>query len=159
MKRSLKFAMSAALAIAFALAASPTRLSSQEAPQPEPAKPKSPFVDASDTRPAEEAYKNIQVFKGMPANRIEGVMRSFRAALGVQCTFCHVRGQFDSDEVEHKQVARAMKKMTDEIAQTHFKGEYKVTCYSCHRGQEEPARLPPAEPRQRRPQNAPPQGQ
>lgn len=161
MKRSFSVVLSSTLAIAFAFLAAPGRLHSQDAPQPEAAKPKSPFVDASDTRPAEQAYKNIQIFKGMPANRIEGVMRGFRSALGVQCTYCHVRGQFDSDEVEHKEVARAMKKMTDELAQNHFKGESKVTCYSCHRGEEQPARLPPAEPRQRRPQNPTPapQGQ
>jgi hypothetical protein len=132
-------------ALAFALPA-------QEAP-PQQGQQKSPWVEATDTRPAEQAYKNIKVFTGLPANRLERVMKTWKDVLGVECTFCHIRGEWEKDDVEEKESARFMKKMTDEIAKTHFDGKYEVTCYTCHRGDKHPAKNPPAAPvkRQARP--------
>ncbi len=37
----------------------------------------------------EDVYKNIQVFKGQPAEQMLITMRFFRASLGVACTYCH----------------------------------------------------------------------
>src|SRR5262252_1139505 len=38
----------------------------------------------------EDVYKNIQVFKGQPAEDMLITMRFFRASLGVACTWCHM---------------------------------------------------------------------
>src|SRR5262252_507271 len=38
----------------------------------------------------EDVYKNIQVFKGRPAEEMLITMRFFRASLGVACTWCHM---------------------------------------------------------------------
>ena len=43
------------------------------------------------------------------------MMGAFRTALGVQCTYCHVQGAFDSDENPKKEIARHMITMVREI--------------------------------------------
>src|ERR1051326_2773598 len=41
------------------------------------------------SRKAEDAYKNIQVLKGVPADQVIPAMQFFTASLGVDCEFCH----------------------------------------------------------------------
>src|SRR5881275_1329728 len=62
---------------------------------------------------AEKQYKNIQIFKGMPASVVRPAMDGMTAALGVKCSFCHVEDskgqwQFDKDDKEEKLTARKM---------------------------------------------------
>ena len=71
-------------------------------------------------------------------------MQEFRTSLNVQCDFCHVRGDFASDEKHHKAVAREMIVMAREINAKFPDGKTHVTCYTCHRGQPEPPIAPPA---------------
>jgi hypothetical protein len=63
-------------------------------------------------------------------------------ALGVRCDFCHVQGDFASDEKPHKEIARKMIVMAREINANFPDGKMHVTCYTCHRGSEEPATKP-----------------
>jgi hypothetical protein len=83
---------------------------------------------------AEQANKNIQVFKGMPASKLRSTMFFFRYALGVNCTQCHVFGQFDQDVKSSKAKAREMIRMVQEINKNFFKGRTEVNCYTCHQG-------------------------
>ena len=87
---------------------------------------------------AEEAFKNIQVFKGVPAPQVMEAMHSFTHSLGVKCSFCHVQGAFDKDEKAEKQTARRMILMARGINKDNFGGEHRVTCWTCHRGATEP---------------------
>ncbi len=74
-----------------------------------------------------------------------GLMRSYTAALGVRCDYCHVRGDFASDENRKKLVARRMITMVENINSNNFaNNRVKVTCYTCHRGAQEPPMAPPA---------------
>ena len=87
------------------------------------------------------APKNLKILQ--PENLMP-TMQAFRAALGVQCTFCHVQGNFASDENPKKEIARKMILMTKEINSTNFpSGNMHVSCYMCHRGAEEPKMAPP----------------
>ena len=142
MSKFLSFASACALGAAFAFVVAPGHLQSQEAP-PAGAPPKSPWVEGSDSRPAEQAYMNIKVFTGLPANRLEFIMKSWKDSLGVQCTFCHIKDEWERDDKEEKETARHMKKMTDAIVATHFDGKREVTCYTCHHGEKKPAKNPP----------------
>ncbi len=94
-------------------------------------------------KPAEEVYKNIQVLKGMPAPHLIDVMKSFTHSLGVKCSFCHVEGAFDKDDKPEKLTARKMLVMAQGINKDNFGGERRVTCWTCHRGAEEPESAPP----------------
>lgn len=88
------------------------------------------------------APKNLKILK--PEHLME-TMQAFRVSLGVRCDFCHVQGDFASDEKPHKEIARKMLLLTREInANAVFpaNGERHVTCFTCHRGSEEPATRP-----------------
>ena len=89
------------------------------------------------------APKNLQV---LTVDDLRGgIMRKFAAALGGNCQMCHVQGDNASDENPHKVIARHMITMTKEINAKFSDGKEHVTCYTCHRGQHEPAMEPPAE--------------
>ena len=97
-----------------------------------------------DDKPAEEVYKNIQVFKGVPSKRILAIMGGFKMALGVDCTHCHVQDQWDKDDLKPKLVARKMVSMVLEINNKLLADVGKVSCYTCHRGDPHPLLSPPS---------------
>jgi hypothetical protein len=87
---------------------------------------------------AEQKYKNVQVLTGVPADRWMNIMFAFKASLGVDCTFCHVKDQWDKDDKQTKQIARKMIKMTRDINSQYVGGIGRVSCFTCHRGQQKP---------------------
>ncbi len=90
--------------------------------------------------------KNLKVFPaGTDRAQVVQTMRAFTAGLGVQCTYCHVQGDFASDENPKKDVARMMMKMVGQINMNFPDGKMHVTCYTCHRGAEMPLTAPPAQ--------------
>ncbi len=91
---------------------------------------------------AEQQFKNIKVFRGLPASQVMPAMSFMRASLGVQCSFCHVEREFDKDGKEEKESARKMILMVREINQTNFAGRNEVTCNTCHNGRPHPASVP-----------------
>jgi photosynthetic reaction center cytochrome c subunit len=111
-----------------------------EAPAAEPAAPQSTTSGSAKT--AEQAYKNIEVLKGVPAGQVIPAMQFITASLGVECTFCHVEGHFEKDDKEPKQIARDMMQMTFALNKNNFQGHREVTCYSCHRGAPNPLTIP-----------------
>jgi len=90
------------------------------------------------------APKNLKI---LPAdNNLIPTMRSFTAALGLgqQCFFCHVQGDFASDENPKKAIARLMIQMVNDINAKFPDGKVHVSCYTCHRGADMPLLTPPA---------------
>jgi hypothetical protein len=65
-------------------------------------------------------------------------MFAFKASLGVDCTYCHIKDQFEKDDKPAKQTAR---KMIQLVRDTNAKlgSMTRVTCFTCHRGQTRPA--------------------
>jgi hypothetical protein len=88
--------------------------------------------------------KNIKILVGEPREQVIMTMRAFTVALGVQCTFCHVQGDFASDDNPKKETARMMLTMARDINGKFPDGKRHVSCYTCHRGATEPATEPPA---------------
>ncbi len=97
---------------------------------------------AQQEKGARQAPKNLKVLK--PDTDIRATMGAFRNALGVQCTYCHVMGDFASDDNPKKEVARHMITMVQDINGRFQDGKMHVTCYTCHRGATEPLTAPPA---------------
>jgi hypothetical protein len=93
-------------------------------------------------KPAGEQYKNVKVLKDVPSGQFMQAMRSFNAALGVECGFCHVADR-SSDEKHEKVMARNMITMNHEINEKFFNGKMEVRCYTCHKGASHPASNPP----------------
>jgi hypothetical protein len=86
--------------------------------------------------------KNLKI---LPADvNIQQTMGAFRTALGVQCTYCHVQGDFPSDDNPKKNMARNMLRIAADINATFPDGKRHVTCYTCHRGEAKPKTEPPA---------------
>ncbi len=100
-----------------------------------------------DERLTEQAYKNIQVLKGLPESQLRPIMNLVASSLGVRCDFCHVRAgnewQWEKDDKKHKQDARKMMQMTIDINKNSFNGQPQVTCYTCHLGKDHPTAIPP----------------
>jgi len=92
---------------------------------------------AAPEKTAEQVYKNIQVFQGLPASELRSTMQFFADSLGVQCTFCHAF-PFDADVKPQKAMARRMVKMVFAINKDTFNGRPQVNCYTCHRGSSRP---------------------
>ena len=95
---------------------------------------------------AEEEFKNIKVLKGIPADQVRPSMQFITASLGVECEYCHVRGdkglEFEKDDKKNKVTARKMMEMMFAINKENFEGHRDVTCYSCHRGAADPVATP-----------------
>jgi hypothetical protein len=85
--------------------------------------------------------KNLKILK---PDQVMTAMRSFTTGLGAKCDFCHVSGDFSSDEKRTKLTARRMIDMTGQINTANFNGRERVSCYTCHHGENEPKSAPPA---------------
>jgi len=87
--------------------------------------------------------KNLKVLA--PETDIRFTMTNFAQALGVQCTYCHVQGDFSSDDNPKKDIARKMIAMVRQIDATFPSsagifpaGYHEVDCSTCHRGSVKP---------------------
>jgi hypothetical protein len=96
-----------------------------------------PLPATSRARRAEQEYKNIQLLKGVPADKVQAIMEHFKFSLGVDCTYCHVENQFEKDSKPMKKVAREMITLTRNNNKA-MGGAGQVTCFTCHRGQPVP---------------------
>lgn len=70
------------------------------------------------------------------------IMASFTVALGVECTYCHIQGDFASDANPRKDIARSMIRMMREANYRFPDIKLHVTCYECHRGEAKPRMAP-----------------
>jgi len=97
--------------------------------------------------------QNLQVLpKDMTRQQVTQLMRSFTAALGVECSHCHVGPMQErfKDDNPKKGVARKMIQMTAAINNDLLKGvgdapaagTAKVTCFTCHHGAIKPLTAP-----------------
>ena len=88
---------------------------------------------------AEDAFKNVQVLRGIPASEFLETMGFFAVSLTANCTTCHGENSAGSwakyaDDTPLKQMTRKMVVMVNVINQTNFGGKREVTCFTCHRG-------------------------
>ena len=111
----------------------------------------------SEEKPiASSAGKNLQVLEFTDKIELQLYMKGLNDSLGVTCKFCHDMKAFEKDLPElHKLQAREMMLMTkaynDRLAEFYKKFfasdeetlmkklDEKITCYTCHRGNEKPA--------------------
>ena len=109
-------------------------------------------ASAAETKTAEQQFKNIVVFKGVPASQIDATMDVMSGALGVGCEHCHVKASapgtpwpMEKDDKQAKRTARKMVTMMNKINADFFGGDQVVTCATCHNGRVEPRSVPPLE--------------
>lgn len=104
-------------------------------------------IKGHENEPAEQVFKNIDRFKGLPAGRLLRIMNGgYSRALGVTCTHCHVEDDFASEEKRPKRAAREMATMHRSINEQLGKmqnlaskpEERAINCSTCHRGAIDP---------------------
>ena len=87
--------------------------------------------------------KNLKLLD--PNSDYRATMQTFVKALGASgCTFCHVQGDFASDDNPKKVTARMMIQMARDINAKFPDGGMHVRCWTCHRGSATPETEPPA---------------
>ena len=91
---------------------------------------------------AEQKFKNIQIFKGLPATQLDPTMAFISGSLGVRCNYCHVANAFEKDEKPTKLTARRMIQMVFDLNKGSFNNQGAVSCYTCHRGKPTPVSVP-----------------
>jgi hypothetical protein len=108
-------------------------------------------------------FHNLQVLpQNIPREQLLRTMKRFTQALGVGCDYCHApiatpapgaepELHFASDAKPTKHAARTMLRMTNRINDGYVAlipdAHTVVTCWTCHRGEAQPAVVPslPAE--------------
>jgi photosynthetic reaction center cytochrome c subunit len=103
--------------------------------------------EAPKPQMSEDAFKNVQVLKGIPVDEFMDTMGMISAALGLNCLDCHTS---DSDtawerfaaDTAMKRTSRRMIQMVGAINKENFGGARGVTCWTCHRGDLRPSTLP-----------------
>jgi photosynthetic reaction center cytochrome c subunit len=89
----------------------------------------------------EDVFKDIKVFKGVPASDLIPSMEFMSASLGYECSDCHDMKDMAAD-TRAKQTARHMVEMQRDINAKNFNNRLEVTCMTCHNGHERPTPAP-----------------
>src|SRR5688500_8341640 len=120
-----------------------------------------PNAAAEQAAQAGAIRPNLRVLQALPEAQLFPLMNLLAESLGVRCDYCHVQTQpdltktpanvggwvWDSDDKPQKRIARDMMRMVIDLNTGRFQGRAGITCYTCHRGRTQPARLttlPPA---------------
>jgi hypothetical protein len=72
----------------------------------------------------------------------EARMRLWSTSLGVECTHCHVADAWRDGSKPAHEFSQRMHRMVDALNAGALKDVEAITCWTCHRGQARPARLP-----------------
>ena len=100
-----------------------------------------------NTQMSDTVFKNVQVLKGIPVDEFMDTMGMFASSLGYDCSSCHspeIRTNRDAFAVETPliQRARGMITMMNAINRAYFRGETRVSCFTCHRANYSPEIIP-----------------
>jgi len=98
--------------------------------------------------------KNLQVLDFESERDLKKYMKTIGKDLGVKCTFCHDLND-KSIDTDHKLIAREMMKMQMDLNKhvfsqigdslLHSKNTLQISCWTCHRGSNEPQLVRPKE--------------
>ena len=98
---------------------------------------------------ADQAFKNVQVLKGIPLDDFMGTMGVMTGSLSFDCSECHIGAGTDNvdwaADTPRKVTARKMITMVASLNRENFNGRQVVTCYSCHHGRDRPLTTPTVE--------------
>ena len=102
-------------------------------------------AQAAQDRPVltQDVFKSVTVLRDIPVDTFFDAMGMFANAMGNDCTFCHVPGAA-LDRAKFAEVtprmnrARQMIGMMQAINKSYFGGTPRVTCFTCHHGNQSP---------------------
>jgi hypothetical protein len=91
----------------------------------------------------QDVFKSVTVLRDIPVDTFFDAMGMFANAMGNDCTFCHSpqaaldRAKF-AEVTPRMQRARQMIGMMQAINKQYFGGTPRVTCFTCHHGNQSP---------------------
>jgi hypothetical protein len=96
---------------------------------------------------SDTVFKNVQVLKGIPADEFMDTMGMFSSSLGYDCVSCHSPEIYNNRDgfaiaTPTIQRARGMIGMVNAINRGYFDGQPRVSCFTCHHGQDRPEFVP-----------------
>jgi hypothetical protein len=95
-----------------------------------------------------QVFKNIKALTfQVPAGQFVRAMDAFGRSLGVGCDHCHIVGQWDSDSLRPKRIARGMIRLIGMVNTElrniqDFDRPVGASCWTCHQGSRRPSRGP-----------------
>jgi len=104
-------------------------------------------IAGRENEPAGTVFKNVQVWKDMPAGQFLTAMdQGIGRALSHSCTDCHVANQWASDSLGRKKTARVMMQIVNSINSDLMvkmpvrAGQQppRIGCITCHHGNGNP---------------------
>jgi photosynthetic reaction center cytochrome c subunit len=107
-------------------------------------------IKGREKLPADSVFKNLKVIKGknsVSAEHLLWMMNwGWSTELGVSCSHCHVKGKWESDSLETKDIARGMwtmrvtinSEILPSITRKNYDKDPAVSCITCHRGKPVP---------------------
>jgi hypothetical protein len=108
-----------------------------------------PSTQPTKAMTSDQAFKNVQVLKGIPLDDFMGTMGVMTGSLSFDCSECHSGAGTDqvnwAFDTPRKMMARKMVTMVANINRDNFGGRQVVTCYSCHHGRDRPLTTPTVE--------------
>ncbi len=90
---------------------------------------------------AEQVFKDVKVFKGVPASDMIPAMQFMSAAMNYSCADCHDPKDYAAPN-KNKEETRRMILLQRDINDKHFGGRLEVTCMTCHNKEEHPNGMP-----------------
>ncbi len=92
-------------------------------------------------------FQNLELMQDTTAGRLVKLMDEYSVAMGRNCEFCHVPGNWADDTKENKKRTRVMIQVTNAINREQLtkmpadrEGTPKISCITCHRGSNSPNR-------------------
>ena len=107
----------------------------------------SPQAPPASPQQVEEVFRSVALLRGIPVDTFFETMGMFAAAMGNDCTFCHAKEAYFNaaafaNPTPRIMRAREMILMMNTINKTYFAGENRVTCFTCHSGNNSPREEP-----------------
>ncbi len=95
----------------------------------------------------DDVFKTVTLLRGIPVDTFFEAMGMFANAMGNDCTFCHdSKAYFDkalfASPTPRIQKARQMMVMMNDLNRRYFAGQTRVTCFTCHQGNNAPTSDP-----------------
>jgi len=117
------------------------------AKQTAPAKKSATAAPARKQITAGEYFKNVTAMKDIPVDEFMDTMGFFAASLSLNCVDCHIGESGGNwaryaDDTQLKITSRKMVTMVNAINAANFGGAKFVTCWTCHRGIQQPPVIP-----------------
>lgn len=84
----------------------------------------------------------VATLDAQTSTRVDPSVGHLSTALGVECSYCHINGQWKNQTNPKWSIAKNMMRMVEQLNSTTLANSSGVSCATCHAGATKPSRLP-----------------